>query len=90
MDPTESLQTAIKGFTDASPVLGGVIILLLISNAVTARFLLSIIKDLKADLVKERDDHQTTRNSQIADLRTMGRIVESMDALRDTLVSRKA
>lgn len=86
MDPSESLNTAIKGFTDADPVLGGVIILLLIANGVTAKFLLGIIRDLKADLVAERAEHQATRSSQIADLRNMGRMVESLDALRDTLV----
>lgn len=90
MDPTEGLSTAVKGFTDADPVLGGVIILLLIANGVTARFLLGIIKDLKADLVTERAEHQKTRTSQIEDLRNMGRMVTSLDALRDSLVSRKA
>lgn len=86
MDPTEPLNQAIKGFTDASPVLGGVIILLLIALGATAKFLLGIIKELKADLVAERADHQKTRSSQLEDLRNMGRVVESLDALRDTLV----
>jgi hypothetical protein len=85
----DSIGTAIKGFTDADPILGGVIILLLISNAVTARFLLGIIRELKADLGAERTDHQKTRSAQIEDLRNLGQVAKSVDALRDILV-RKA
>lgn len=85
----ETVNTALKAFSDQSPVLGGVIILLLAANIVTARFLIGIIRELKAELVTERADHQKTRMSQIDDLRVNGRLAESVDALRDTLV-RKA
>lgn len=85
----ETVNTAIKAFSDQNPVLGGVIILLLAANVVTARFLIGIIRELKADLVAERTEHQKTRMSQIDDLRINGRLAESVDALRDTLV-RKA
>lgn len=82
----ETVNTALKAFSDQSPVLGGVIILLLAANVVTARFLTSIIRELKADLVTERIDHAKTRAAQIDDLRNHGRLAESVDALRDTLV----
>lgn len=85
----ETVSTALKAFSDQSPVLGGVIILMLAANIVTARFLTGIIRELKADLVTERADHQKTRLSQIDDLRSYGRMAESIDALRDTLM-RKA
>jgi hypothetical protein len=85
----ETVNTAIRAFSDQNPVLGGVIILLLAANVVTARFLIGIIRELKADLVTERAEHQKTRMSQIDDLRNHGRLAESVDALRDTLV-RKA
>lgn len=84
-----AIQTAIKGFTDADPVLGGVIILLIAALVWQNRFMLGIIRELKADLVTERADHQKTRTAQIEDLRNHGRLAESVDALRDTLV-RKA
>jgi hypothetical protein len=82
----DSIGTAINNFTNADPVLGGVIILLLGSNAVTARFLLGIIRELKADLVSEREDHQKTRTAQIEDLRNLGQVAKSVDALRDILM----
>lgn len=82
----DSIGTAINAFSAQDPVLGGVIILLLISQTVTARFLLGIIRELKSDLVAERADHQKTRTAQIEDLRNHGRLAESVDALRDTLV----
>jgi hypothetical protein len=85
----ETVSVALRAFSDQSPVLGGVIIMLLAANVVTARFLTSIIRELKAELVSERADHQKTRMSQIEDLRNHGRLAESVDALRDTLV-RKA
>lgn len=85
----DSIGTAIKGFTDADPVLGGVIIVLLISNAVTFRFLTGIIRELKADLVTERADHQKTRSAQIEDLRNLGQVAKSVDSLREILI-RKA
>lgn len=82
----DNLNTAIKGFTDSDPVLGGVIVLLLAALVWQNRFMLGIIRELKADLVTERADHQKTRNAQIEDLRNHGRLAESVDALRDTLV----
>lgn len=82
----DSIGTAINSFTTANPVLGGVIILLLGSNAVTARFLLGIIRELKSDLVAEREDHQKTRTAQIEDLRNLGQVAKSVDALRDILM----
>lgn len=82
----DNINTAIKGFTDADPVLGGVIILLLCALVWQNRFMLGIIRELKADLVTERADHQKTRTAQIEDLRNHGRLAESVDALRDTLV----
>jgi len=82
----DSIGTAINSFTNANPVLGGVIILLLASNAVTAKFLLGIIRELKADLVAERGDHQKTRTAQIDDLRNLGQVAKSVDALRDILM----
>lgn len=85
----DNITTAIKGFTDADPVLGGVIILLLGALIWQNRFFLGIINELKADLVSERADHQKTRLSQVDDLRNHARLAESVDALRDTLV-RKA
>lgn len=85
----DNIGTAIKSFTDADPILGSVIILLLISNVVTARFLLAIVRELKADLSAERTAHQKTRDAQMDDLRNHGRLAESINALRD-LVMRKA
>lgn len=82
----ETVTTAVKGFTDADPVLGGVIVLLMAAQIVTARFLTGIIRELKADLVAERTEHQKTRTAQIEDLRNHGRLAESVDALRDALM----
>jgi len=85
----ETVNTAIKAFSDQNPVLAGVIILLLAALVWQNRFFLAIVRELKAELVTERADHQKTRMSQIDDLRVNGRLAESVDALRDTLV-RKA
>lgn len=82
----DSIGTAIKGFTDADPVLGGVIIMLMIANVVTWRFLTGIIRELKADLLSERAEHQKTRTAQIEDLRNLGQVAKSVDALRDILM----
>jgi hypothetical protein len=82
----DSVTTAIKGFTDADPVLGGVIILLLAALVWQNRFFIGIVRELKADLIAERADHQKTRTAQIEDLRNHGRLAESVDALRDTLM----
>lgn len=81
----DSIGTAIKGFTDASPVLGGVIILLLISQAVTFRFLNGIVKELKAEISAERAAHQKTRDAQIEDIRNLGHVAGSVDALRSSI-----
>lgn len=85
----DSIGTAIKGLTDADPVLGAVIILLLIAFAVMWRFLNSIIRELKADLAAERADHKETKKAQIEDIRNMAHVAGSVDALRDAIL-RKA
>jgi 3-hydroxymyristoyl/3-hydroxydecanoyl-(acyl carrier protein) dehydratase len=81
----DSVGTAIKGFTDADPVLGGVIILLMLAQIATYRFLNSIIRELKADLIAERAAHQITREAQIEDIRTLGHVAHSVDGLRNSM-----
>lgn len=81
----DSIGTALKGFTDASPVLGGVIIFLLILQGATFKFLNGIIKELKAELVAERADHKATKAAQIEDIRNLGHVAGSVDALRASI-----
>lgn len=81
----DSIGTALKGFTDASPVLGGVVILLLLAIVWQNRFYGGIIGELKGELAAERADHQKTRAAQIEDIRNLGHVANSVDGLRNSI-----
>jgi hypothetical protein len=81
----DSIGTALKGFTDASPVLGGVVIFLLLAIVWQSRFYGAIITELKDDLSTERADHQKTRAAQIEDIRNLGHVATSVDGLRNSI-----
>jgi hypothetical protein len=81
----DSIGTALKGFTDASPVLGGVIVFLLLAMVWQNRFYGGIITELKSELVTERADHQKTRAAQIEDIRNLGHVATSVDGLRNSI-----
>lgn len=81
----EGIGTALKGFTDASPVLGGVIILLLGALIWQNRFYGGIIREIKDELTAERADHQKTRAAQIEDIRNLGHVANSVDGLRNSI-----
>lgn len=81
----DSIGDAIKGFTDADPVLGGVIVFLLLAIIWQNRFFGGIIKELKAELSTERSDHQKTRASQIEDIRNLGHVATSVDSMRSSI-----
>lgn len=77
-----------------STLMGSVLILAILAFIFAFRFLQSIIKDLQQQLAKEREDHQKTREAQIADLRNLGHVgtaVESVtravDRLQTTVVT---
>jgi len=81
----DSIGTAIKGFTDASPVLGGIIVFLLLALVWQNRFFGGIIRELKGELTTERADHQKTRAAQIEDIRNLGHVATSVDGLRNSI-----
>lgn len=79
------IEDAIKGFSDANPVLGSVIIFLLLALIWQNRFFGGIIKELKEELTIERADHQRTRTAQIEDIRNLGHVANSVDGLRNSV-----
>lgn len=81
----DSIGTAIKGFTDASPVLGGVIVFLLLAIVWQNRFYGGIISELKGELTTERSAHQRTRDAQIEDIRSLGHVANSVEGLRNSI-----
>lgn len=81
----ESIGTALKGFTDASPVLGGVIILLLAAIVWQSRFYGGIIKEMKEDYKSEREAHDKTRAEQREDYRNMAHVTKSVEGLQDSV-----
>jgi len=62
-------------------LMGSVLVLTLIAFVFAVRFLQSIIRDLQQQLAKEREDHQKTRDAQIADLRNLGHVATSVESV---------
>lgn len=81
----DAISTAIKGFTDADPVLGGVIILLIAALIWQNRFYGGIVRELKGELTAERSEHQKTRAAQIEDIRNLGHVANSVDGMRNAI-----
>lgn len=81
----DGIGNAIKGFTDADPVLGGVIVFLLLALIWQNRFFGGIIRELKEELTTERAEHQKTRAAQIEDIRNLGHVATSVDGLRHSV-----
>lgn len=81
----DSIGTALKGFTDANPVMGGVIVFLLLALIWQNRFFGGIIRELKDELTLERAEHQKTRTSQIEDIRNLGHVANSVDGMRNAI-----
>lgn len=79
------VEDAVKGFTDADPVLGGVIVLLIGALIWQNRFYSGIIGELKSDLTSERSEHQKTRAAQIEDIRNLGHVAISVDGMRNAI-----
>jgi hypothetical protein len=79
------IEDAIKGFTDANGVLGGVIALLIAALIWQNRFYGGIITELKSDLTAERAEHQKTRAAQIEDIRNLGHVAISVDNMRNAI-----
>jgi hypothetical protein len=79
------VEDAVRGFTDADPVLGGVIVLLIGALIWQNRFYSGIINELKSDLTSERTEHQKTRAAQIEDIRNLGHVAISVDGMRNAI-----
>lgn len=70
----------------AQTTLGSLLILCLIAFYFTVKTLRQDIKDVQAQLQKERDEHEKTRQEQKQDLRSLGNVVSAVDRMRDTLI----
>ena len=64
-----------------STLMGSVFVLFIIASIFAFRFLKGIIEDLQQQLAKEREEHQKTRDAQIADLRNLGHVATSVESV---------
>ncbi|MGA1801498.1 hypothetical protein [Rhizobium sp. HT1-10] len=70
----------------ASTTLGALLFLLLVGYYFTVKMLRQDIEKVEAELKKERDDHEKTRQEQKQDLRSLGNVVIAVDRMRDALI----
>lgn len=80
----DGLADAFKNFN--TTLMGSVLLLFLFLSYVAVRYLTGIIRDVQAELKKEREDHQKTREELLAAIRNLAPIAKSVDEMRNALV----
>lgn len=80
----DAIGAAAKSLT--STTLGALLFLLIVGYYFTVKMLRQDIKDIQAELKKEREDHDKTRQEQKQDLRSLGNVVIAVDRMKDALI----
>lgn len=83
--PEQTIVDASKSILDVG-VIGAVLIIVLGAFTWAVRTWRSDMQKMEAALEKERSAHQQTKNDQIADLRNLARVAESVEEMRKTLM----
>lgn len=78
----ESVTTAVKGFTDANPVLGGVIVLCLVGWGLTYRVMNGLRLEERQGRLKAEADRDRTIAEQREDYRDMRNVTKAVEDLQ--------
>lgn len=81
---TDAVSGAAKNFNDAG-LLGSMLVITIVVAGLIVWYLLSIIRDLKADVVKWQDKYEVTIHQQIQENRNLGTVVESLAGQRSLI-----